>query len=168
MTRYALLLALCACGGSGPGSLADIATNGTDGPRGDVTLRVNVFPVRMQATNDEDARYLALPQTLARTLSPDSTILDLQDIELAPPVLQTGSVIGYRINPAVAAVPGETKPVEATVHLRVPDTVQSYVGRAGISGAFGLWALPLRHRLEVVPDDPLLPMHTDWLDVTRP
>lgn len=133
----------------------------------DVSLRVNIIPSAQRETQSVDAAFRVLSQTVNLPLLVQGEGINLGEVELLEPVVQSGSVLAYRVNPSVAALPGEVVPVEALVRLRLPDTVQSYIARSTALGFFSAWAIPdTGYRFEIVPDDPLLPMYTTALDVS--
>lgn len=124
-----------------------------------IGLRVNVVPSQvLRDSADPEAGFRALPQTFARDGVDDSAPLDLGTLALTGPVLQTGTVDAFRVNPTVADVPGETVPAAGSVRVYQPDSLQSYVASVGGLGDFSAWMVPgADYVAQFVPDDPLLP-----------
>jgi hypothetical protein len=132
----------------------------------ELTVRLNVLPGQLQ---DPAGNFRALPQTFELRPNARDTDLGVGVLELLPPVLQTGHIVGYRINPLVVALPGENVPVAGAVYLTQPNGLQSYVSYTDDDGRFEVWAVPgADYQLQVVPDDPMLPRHTATLDVLDP
>ncbi|MEQ1505693.1 MAG: carboxypeptidase-like regulatory domain-containing protein [Myxococcota bacterium] len=166
------LVGLGACGGS-PSKFSanegDSSTAPADGGSAfqDVGLRIHLIPSRTR--EDGSDRYRALPETVLWSASPGGSEIALGDVRLATPVLQGGQADAYRVNPSIALLPGADVSVAGTVWLHRPDSLQSYVARTDDEGRFELWAVPdAGYQLQVIPDDPLLPMFSAPWTVTDP
>lgn len=140
---------------------------------GAVDLRFNVFPSLQQLPGADgesaEATFRALPQTFVRPATPGSVDLRVGQLELIPPVFQTGSVVGYKINPLVVALPGESGPVDGRVRFSLPGSLQSYVAFTDSEGDYGVWTVPQEgYQVQVIPDDPMLAMYSGTIAVTSP
>jgi len=159
-----LLAAACAADG---GSTFDATNEGDGGPTPTdtgVSLRIDVIPGDVRE-DDDDTAFRALPQTFRpRNLSRGD--LGVGTLELFTPQAQTGTVVGYLTNPQIAVFPGAVMPVEATVWMRAPGTVQSVFTQTDFDGDFELWVVPRTdYRLEVIPENPMLPVWSADLPV---
>lgn len=173
MSRSLVLLLAIGCSESKTANDRGAELNGAEPPAQDaetrVSLRVDVIPSQLRESEALDAAFRALPQSV------DVQDLLVEDVQLEPIVLaapqrQVGTVSGYRVNPAIADLPGETVAVGGTVRIRQPGSIQSYADTTDELGAFEAWVVPGDgYRLEVVPDDPLLPvLATDLVVADRP
>jgi hypothetical protein len=134
----------------------------------EVSLSVNVLPSQLRTSNELDAPYRVMPQTFPQEPIPETASLAI-DLRLTAPVLQEGLLEGYRVNPSVADIPGQTVPITGLVVLQKPGTVQSYVTASAEDGTFSTWVVPDGgYRLEIVPEDPLLPFESALFDVLDP
>jgi hypothetical protein len=134
----------------------------------EIGLHINVFPGNLLEP-DDPTTYRVLPQTFEWTLGPGESEVVVGALELTRPVQQIGTVLAYEINPQAIALPGGTVPVAGTLRVSRPDTVQEYVVRTDEFGGYEVWAIPqAEYRVQIVPDDPLLPMLTSSMDVTDP
>ncbi|MCA9494947.1 MAG: carboxypeptidase regulatory-like domain-containing protein [Myxococcales bacterium] len=155
-----ILLSLVACLAE-----ADLKGNATDAPSeslmtADVELRVDVLP---SAVRDASDRLRVLPETVFVQADADRISLD---IALATPQEQLGTVSAYALNPTVGVLPGADVAVTGTVHVTIPDTLQTYAAQLDEDGRFQAWVLPEReYLLQVVPDDPMLPAYEGPLEV---
>jgi hypothetical protein len=166
VTRLGAPLVLLAAACSGDDAVDNDASfeGETPPPADSVSLRIDVIPSAMREDTD-DTSFRALPQTfLPRDLS--GTNLGVGTLELIPPQIQSGTVVGFLTNPQIANLPGSVEPVDATVWMRAPGTVQSVFGLTGPTGAFDLWVIPrAEYRLEVVPTNPLFPVWSTDLSI---
>jgi hypothetical protein len=132
-----------------------------------VTLQLNLAPSNLRES--ESGAYRVLPQTFGVTTLQSAARISVGSLVLESPVVQTGSASAYKVNPSVAALPGDAVPVAGRVRLFHPASVQSYVTETDLDGRFETWAVPgAGYRLEIVPFDPLLPVFTEEIGVTDP
>lgn len=169
LRRGAISVLLAGCGAA---DLAEDVGGGPLSPGGTdllVPIRVDVLPSQLRASNDADAPYRALPQTFPQPPLGGRDPIDLGDLPLASPVVQQGSVEAFRTNPIVASFPGEQVPVAGLVRIQKAGSLQSYAVLTDAAGGFSMWAVPgPGYRLQIVPDDPLLPFTSTVLDVLDP
>jgi len=169
-----LPLALAACGvesadfayeRSGPPSPVDAGE--TPAEPEIVDLRVDVYPTLDLTGDSVDDGFRALPKSSPR-LRVDGTVdVEVGLIELDAPIRFTGRIEGFRLNPQVTALPGEILPVEATVRLALPGTVQDYVVSTDEFGDFAAWVGPQAvYNLIVQPLDAAFPAVQDSLPIT--
>jgi hypothetical protein len=164
------LVALAGCAEEFGMKAADRALSEADGSPASATetrvsLRVDIVPSQLRESDATDAPFRVLPQTI------EAQDLLVEDVELAPitlsePQQQIGTVTAYAINPAIASLPGETVPVDGTVWIRDPDSIQAYAATTDALGGFEAWVVPDgEYLLEVVPADPLLPIFATPLTI---
>lgn len=126
-------------------------------------LRVNVFPA---VTPDEAGNFPLLPQTFEFPAVKGLEV-DLGPLRLDAADLLNGSVIGFKHNPLISTVPGREVAVGGSVFVERSGTVENYRGSTDPkSGAYALRVLrPATYDVTVIPDDPLLPMHTAQVEL---
>lgn len=126
-------------------------------------VRVDVYP---SAVRDGDDAIRALPASTLHEVEPGRD-LELGVLSLPAPQRQPGEVVAYQLNPSVANLPGDAGvPVAGTVYLEVPGTLQRYAARTDADGGFEAWVVPEQdYRLQVVPDDPMVPMYAGDLAI---
>ncbi|MEQ1570978.1 MAG: carboxypeptidase-like regulatory domain-containing protein [Myxococcota bacterium] len=137
----------------------------------EVALTIEVLPTQLRESYDVDAPYRALPQSFPQApIEDDREAVGVGRLQLTSPVFLEGTVTGFAVNPLVAELPGDEVPASALVQLMRPGTIQSYVVATDEDdGRFGLWAVPgAGYRLQVVPDDPVLPFLSGVFDVLDP
>jgi hypothetical protein len=128
-----------------------------------VELRIDVIPSQLRDSEDSD-EYRVLPQSLLPGKVGTTLSVDVGDVSLLAPVVQSGIIEAFRVNPYIASVPGTTLPLDGNIQLRRLDTIQWYSTETNELGGFESWAVPGTYRLEIAPRDPLLPVFTsDWI-----
>lgn len=167
--RIAILVLVGCSAGTSRSSVTDATpTTAADTGVAEVTLHINVIPGNLLEPNDPST-YRVLPQTFDWTLGPGESEVVVGALELTRPVQQSGTVLAYEINPQAIALPGGTVPVAGTLRVSRPGTVQDYVVNTDEFGGYEVWAIPqTEYRVQIVPDDPMLPMLTSTMDVTDP
>jgi hypothetical protein len=127
-----------------------------------VELRIDMVPARLRDSEDSTT-YRVLPQSLLPGKVRTNSSVNMGEVSLVEPVVQSGLIEAFRVNPYISSVPGTTLPLDGTVGLRRLDTIQWYSTQTNELGGFETWSVPGTYRLEVVPKDPLLPVFTsDW------
>ncbi len=126
-------------------------------------IRVDVHPSAVR--EGDEATLRALPASSVHVLEPGRD-LALGVLALPSPQRQPGEVLAYALNPSVGMLPGEEVAVAGTVFIERPGTLQRYAARTEADGGFEAWVVPDQaYRLQVVPDDPMLPMYAGDLPV---
>jgi hypothetical protein len=116
-------------------------------------LRIDVYP--SSATPELG------PQTWVASKDVDWTALD---VEVSPPVTVSGTVLGYRITPHGAEIPGIAgSPIDAQVTLIRPGTINAITVVTDADGRFEAEVAPARgYQLRIIPsEDPTIPIRID-------
>lgn len=124
------------------------------------SVRVNVYP-----SLPAQADVTVLPQTFEVDMvqGPDQ---DLGILTLDPSGALLGTIVGYKPNPMIATLPGQDVPVGGDVFVERAGTVELYKVDVSETGTYELDVTrPGVYDVTVVPEDPLLPIHTSRLEL---
>lgn len=161
MNSISLLSTLISCKGSLEAPEAILNSSSDALPPRNVEIRIDVIPSQLRDADNEG--YRVLPQSLLPGMIEVSSSLNLGEVNLLAPVVQSGQLEAFQVNPYVASIPGESLPLPGVVQLRRLDTLQWYSTRTNDLGVFNLWSVPGTYQLDIIPDNPLLPIFSsDW------